>query len=96
MQLQSCQTCIIADQDNAPLAMFQLSLTSTLMNSEDGAAVSLDDDDDDVIMTQEEVGIKCPYTQQVMKEPIRNKICNHNYEGAAIQEFMLRKKGMAK
>ena len=23
------------------------------------------EDDDDVIMTQEEVGIKCPYTQQV-------------------------------
>jgi len=55
-----------------------------------------DDDDDDVIMTQEEVGIKCPYTQQVMKEPVRNKVCGHNYERMAIMEFIVRKKGNAK
>jgi len=55
-----------------------------------------DDDDDDVIMTQEEVGMKCPYTQQVMKFPMRNKICGHNYERDAIKEFILRKKGNAK
>ena len=54
-----------------------------------------DDDDDDVIMTQEEVGVKCPYTQQVMKDPVRNNICGHNYEKTAIQEFILRKKGKA-
>ena len=54
------------------------------------------DDDDDVIMTQEEVGVKCPYTQQVMKNPVRNTICGHNYERNAIQEFILRKKGNAK
>lgn len=57
---------------------------------------NVDDDDDDVIMTSEEVGIKCPYTQQVMKEPVRNKTCGHNYEKLAIQEFILRKKGNAK
>ncbi len=55
-----------------------------------------DDDDDDVIMTSEEVGIKCPYTQQVMTNPVRNKICNHNYEKAAIEEHILRKKAAAK
>lgn len=54
------------------------------------------DDDDDVIMTQEEIGVKCPYTQQVMKYPVRNIICGHNYERTAIQEFILRKKGNAK
>lgn len=67
------------------------------MVSKDGGPSPADDgDDDDVIMTQEEVGIKCPYTQQVMKEPVRNRICNHNYEKAAILEFMARKKGIAK
>ena len=55
-----------------------------------------DDDDDDVIMTMEEIGIKCPYTQQVMKEPTRNNICGHNYERIAIVEFIARKKGTAK
>ena len=59
-----------------------------------GAAT--EEDDDDVIMTQEEVGMKCPYTQQVMKFPMRNKICGHNYERDAIREFILRKKGNAK
>lgn len=58
---------------------------------------NLDDDEDDVVMTSEEVGIKCPYTQQVMKEPYRNKICGHNYERAAILEFISRRKpGTAK
>jgi len=53
----------------------------------------VDDDDDDVIMTQEEVGIKCPYTQQVMKDPVRNKHCGHNYEKVAIMEFIARRRG---
>ena len=55
-----------------------------------------DDDDDDVIMTCEEIGVKCPYTQQVMKEPTRNTLCGHNYERAAIVEFIVRRKGLAK
>ena len=36
--------------------------------------------------------MKCPYTQQVMKEPIKNRICQHNYEKAAILEFIARRK----
>lgn len=55
-----------------------------------------DDDDDDLIMTSEEVGYKCPYTQKVMKEPVKNKHCGHNYEREAIQMFIDRKKGVAK
>ena len=51
-----------------------------------------DDDDDDVIMTSEELTIKCPYTQQVMKEPVRNKNCNHNYEKMAIIDFIARRR----
>jgi len=77
----------------------QLCPQDKLMNevaaSVSGGAVT-DEDDDDVIMTQEEVGMKCPYTQQVMKFPMRNKICGHNYERDAIKEFILRKKGNAK
>lgn len=49
-------------------------------------------DDDDVVMTQEEVGTKCPYTQKIMQEPVQNIRCQHNYEKAAILEFIQRKK----
>lgn len=55
-----------------------------------------DDDDDDIIMTQQELGIKCPYTQQVMKNPVMNKKCRHNYEKDAIFEFIALKKGNAR
>ena len=48
-------------------------------------------EDDDLIMTEEEVGIKCPYTQQIMKFPIRNKNCGHNYEKDAILDFIRRR-----
>jgi len=49
-------------------------------------------DDDDCLMTQEEVGTKCPYTQKIMVEPVQNIRCQHNYEKAAILEFIQRKK----
>ena len=39
-------------------------MAKDLAQPEDNASND-NDDDDDVIMTQEEVGIKCPYTQQV-------------------------------
>ena len=68
---------------------------NTEQSSKQSASVD-DDDDDDVIMTSEEVGVKCPYTQQVMKEPVKNKVCGHNYERMAINEFISRKKGVAK
>lgn len=83
--------------DFLPFCFFlQANLIESLIQSEVNGAPAADDDDDDVIMTSEEVGVKCPYTQSVMKEPIRNKICGHNYEKAAIHEFILRKKGNAK
>jgi hypothetical protein len=71
-------------------------LVNEVSSSTSGGSAVADDDDDDVIMTQEEVGMKCPYTQQVMKWPVCNKICGHNYERDAIQEFIQRKKGNAK
>ena len=76
-------------------SIVQDKLMNEVASSTAGEAAA-DDDDDDVIMTQEEVGMKCPYTQQVMKFPMRNKICGHNYERDAIKEFILRKKGNAK
>ena len=53
-------------------------------------------DDDDIVMTEEEIEIKCPYTQMVMMEPMRNKVCGHNYEKTAIEQFIKRKKKKAK
>ena len=76
---------------NTPL---EVALKEFMSVDRDGVIV--EDDDDDVIMTSEEVGIKCPYTQQVMKEPVKNRLCQHNYEKAAIQEFIVRKKGNAR
>ena len=35
------------------------------VQDENAPAESQDDDDDDLVMIEEEVGIKCPYTQQV-------------------------------
>lgn len=78
------------------ILIFQERLAQEIMDSQKTFVSNNDDDDDDVIMTQEELGIKCPYTQKVMEEPVRNIICNHNYEKGAIQEFILRKKGNAK
>lgn len=77
------------------IAILASQLEQELAN-EDKQPEPMDDDDDDLIMTQEEVGIKCPYTQQIMKDPIRNKVCGHSYERQAIQEFILRKKTGAK
>ncbi|XP_013384994.1 E3 SUMO-protein ligase NSE2-like [Lingula anatina] len=53
---------------------------------------SLDLDDDDLAMTQQVVVTKCPYTGQEMINPMRNKLCDHRYDRAAVEE-MLKKRG---
>ena len=40
------------------------------------------------MIRDEAVGMKCVYMQQVMQDPMRNKICGHSYERIAIEEFM--------
>ena len=44
--------------------------------------------DEDIAMTQQEIVTKCPYTGQEMVQPVRNKICNHNYDRNGIQELI--------
>lgn len=46
-------------------SLFQQNIAKAICDSDGKSAGDEDDDDDDVIMTQEEVGIKCPYTQKV-------------------------------
>ncbi|ESN91103.1 hypothetical protein HELRODRAFT_194550 [Helobdella robusta] len=84
-------------QDNLD-KLFQLISTKELIidPSEFSDASLVDDDDDDIIMTSEELGVKCPYTQKVMEEPVKNTKCGHNYEKKAILEFINNKKGNAK
>ena len=56
-----------------------------------GEAVNdAEEEDDNNMYKEENVCIKCPYTQQVMKEPMRNKLCGHSYEKEAIEEYMSR------
>ena len=47
-----------------------------------------DSGDDGLMIRDEAVGMKCVYMQQVMQDPMRNKICGHSYERIAIEEFM--------
>ena len=56
-----------------------------------GCSAPAADDDDEVVMIEEEVGIKCPYTQHIMKFPIRHKHCGHSYEKDAILDFIRRR-----
>ncbi|KAL5013466.1 hypothetical protein ScPMuIL_007736 [Solemya velum] len=45
-------------------------------------------EDEDIALTQQEVNTRCPYTGKEMKIPVRNKICNHNYDKDGIQQYM--------
>ena len=47
-----------------------------------------DDEFDDLIMVAETLTTKCPYTQQIMTDPVQNKHCNHNYERKAVAQII--------
>lgn len=47
--------------------------------------------EEDIEMTQENMNTKCPYTLQEMVDPIRNKICKHNYDKSGIHEYIKRR-----
>lgn len=53
-----------------------------------------DDDDIEIEMTQgnRESELKCPLTGKLFENPYRNKLCNHVYEYAAIQQHLRIKK----
>ncbi|XP_071503211.1 E3 SUMO-protein ligase NSE2-like [Diadema antillarum] len=44
--------------------------------------------EEDLVMTQAELGTKCPFTQQEMTQPLRNLICGHHYDRQAIDELL--------
>lgn len=50
-------------------------------------------DDDEPTMTQVEVSTRCPISQAEMADPVKNKICGHNYEKKAVAEIMRQRRG---
>ncbi|XP_041477482.1 E3 SUMO-protein ligase NSE2-like isoform X2 [Lytechinus variegatus] len=48
--------------------------------------------EEELVMTQTEVGTKCPFTQQEMMNPVRNTICGHHYEKRGIDELFSKRK----
>ena len=53
-------------------------------------------DDDDILMTQQAVNTKCPYTGKEMVIPMKNKICGHNYEKEGILQYIHQRKKKAR
>ncbi|XP_072029944.1 E3 SUMO-protein ligase NSE2-like [Amphiura filiformis] len=51
-------------------------------------------EDEDFVMTQAEIVTKCPITQQEMKDPVKNKLCSHNYEREAITAMLKNRRSM--
>lgn len=52
--------------------------------------------DEDLVMTQQELNTRCPYTGQEMKNPVRNKICSHTYDKDGILNYMKQRGKRAK
>ncbi|ESO85988.1 hypothetical protein LOTGIDRAFT_129800 [Lottia gigantea] len=59
-------------------------------------AITQGEEDEDVQMTEDNVVTKCPYTAQEMTNPVKNKICGHNYEKDGILEYISNRKHKAK
>ncbi|KAJ3597790.1 hypothetical protein NHX12_001307 [Muraenolepis orangiensis] len=52
---------------------------------QDEAAESLQEEvDEDIAVMQSQVNFTCPLTQVNMENPVRNRVCNHHYDEAAI------------
>ena len=39
-------------------------------------------------MTKEKISIRCPITQMVMEQPVRNRHCGHSYDGRGVAELI--------
>ncbi|CAD5116318.1 DgyrCDS5222 [Dimorphilus gyrociliatus] len=53
------------------------------------------EDNDDVVQMDEIKSTICPYSQQEMENPVKNKICGHSYEKSAIAEYIKAKRQRA-
>ena len=47
---------------------------------------------DDLVMTEIRVSNRCPITQQVMRNPVRNRCCQHCYDREGVEE-LIRQRG---
>ncbi|XP_044306332.1 E3 SUMO-protein ligase NSE2 [Varanus komodoensis] len=52
---------------------------------------ALEQVDEDIAVTESQMNFICPITQEEMKKPVKNKICGHAYEEAAILELIQHK-----
>ncbi|XP_077990491.1 E3 SUMO-protein ligase NSE2-like [Glandiceps talaboti] len=64
--------------------------------TEPSMANERDNMDEDLVMSQAPVITKCPITQQELVDPVKNKICDHNYERKAILHHMSGGRGRRK
>ena len=60
------------------------------------AASTTQDPDIEVEMTQQAVVTKCPYTGKEMKNPVKNKHCQHSYDRDGINQFIKSRGSRAK
>lgn len=52
--------------------------------------------DEDLVMTQQELNTRCPYTGQEMKNPVRNNVCGHTYDKEGILNHLKQRGQRAK
>lgn len=84
------------DRKNIAFSFVPMSLAQEEEEEEDEAGPSSIADqslgEEELVMTQTEVGTKCPFTQQEMTNPVRNTICEHHYEKRGIDELLSKRK----
>ena len=51
------------------------------------------EEEEDVVMSQVQETYRCPITQRIMENPVRNTACNHSYSKDAILELLQQRKG---
>ncbi|KYQ91755.1 hypothetical protein DLAC_07543 [Tieghemostelium lacteum] len=53
------------------------------------------DEDDDLSLASQSVNIKCPISQQIFVEPVKNRECGHLYSKASIESYLKNKNQVA-
>ncbi|TFK06112.1 T-complex protein 1 subunit eta [Platysternon megacephalum] len=64
--------------------------------SDTDANESIEQIDEDIAVTQSQMNFICPITQMEMQKPVRNKVCGHTYEEAAILKIIQRRENQRK
>ncbi|XP_074842770.1 E3 SUMO-protein ligase NSE2 [Carettochelys insculpta] len=58
------------------------------LQSDADANEAIEQIDEDIAVTQSQMNFICPITQMEMENPVRNKVCGHTYEKAAILKII--------